>query len=192
MRKLLVPIIFICAIVGAFLGLNYSNLRSNKTLRIDPPKIVEQNPVGIPRRIKIPKINVDTGVESVAKDDKGNMDVPKNVFETAWYNLGPKPGEKGSAVLDGHLDTQTGAPAVFWNLGKLSTGDTIEITDSQNKVYIFKVTKVMNYNLNNIPLEQIFSIATEPMLNLITCGGHYDHVQHQYLERTVVYSKLDD
>ncbi len=70
-------------------------------------------PVSFPKILSIPKLEVNAEIETVGLDNKGAMDVPKNAMNVAWYNLGPKPGEKGNAVMAGHLDTITLARLYF-------------------------------------------------------------------------------
>src|SRR5438128_2185263 len=69
--------------------------------------------ISSPTTIRIPAIHINARVESVGLDSEGHMAVPKVPANVAWYNLGPKPGEDGNAVIDGHIDTITGEPAVF-------------------------------------------------------------------------------
>lgn len=145
---------------------------------------------GVPETISIPKINVQATVESVGMDSQGRMDVPKNAVDTAWYSPGFRPGTKGSAVIDGHYDRVTGAPAVFWNLKLLTTGDTIIVTDNNGKKYTFAVTQLTKYPDNNFPIKQVFAASDIPLLNLITCNGVWDNVSKNYSDRLVVYSKL--
>ena len=45
------------------------------------------------------------------------MGTPKNPENAAWYELGPRPGEEGSAVIDGHYGT--------WKNGKTSAFDRL-------------------------------------------------------------------
>ncbi len=93
-----------------FLSKNLDNLESSKTnIALDFPLRIVPNPV----KIKVPKIDIEADIESVALDDHGRMDVPQNVLNVAWYNLGVKPGQKGNAVFAGHYDKPDGSPAVF-------------------------------------------------------------------------------
>ena len=62
----------------------------------------EQATSGFPVRLRIPSINVDAPVEYVGLTPDGAMDVPKERANVAWFNLGPRPGENGSAVVAGH------------------------------------------------------------------------------------------
>lgn len=188
---------FILFLVIAFMGFLWVNTpaRDNPLLIDDaktsqsptPTEAPEEEKIGVPTRLKIPAINVDAPVESVAQDSAGRMDVPKNSRNVAWYNLGYYPGQIGSAVMSGHLDNRDGSRAVFWDLEKLKSGDELIVTDSQGKEYVFEVTKVVKYKTNEVPLKDVFASHGTEQLNLITCegtfiGGIYDH-------RLVVYSE---
>jgi len=77
--------------------------------------LVQADP-GLPVRLKIPKINVDSAFEYVGLTPQGAMDVPKGPAEVGWFKLGTRPGEIGSAVVAGHSGWKNGIPAVFDNL----------------------------------------------------------------------------
>ena len=195
--KLLVLLIILGGIVGLSYRYAFSHSVSTSKRQFLGVQAPTQSPTaeltpspGIPQTISIPKINVQATVESVGMDSQGRMDVPKNAVDTAWYNPGFRPGTKGSAVIDGHYDRATGAPAVFWNLKLLTSGDTIIVTDNNGKKYTFSVTQVAKYPDNNFPLTQVFAASDTPLLNLITCNGVWDKVAHNYSDRLVVYSKL--
>ncbi len=99
------------------------------------------------------------------------MAVPKGWNNVGWYNLGYKIGENGSAVIDGHYDTVTGAPAAFYKLGNLNPGDSIEVIDDRGASLKFTVTRKESYPFDGVPLQAIFASAGKVSLNLITCGG---------------------
>jgi LPXTG-site transpeptidase (sortase) family protein len=155
-----------------------------------PGQSGQEQEAGIPQKLRIPKFNIEATVEGVGLDAQKRMDIPKNSDDVGWYDLGPKPGEKGNAVIDGHLDKVTGAPSVFWNIAKLSAGDSIYVTDSNGKEYTFSVVKVSEYPDNNFPIQEVFGSSSVPMLNLITCQGTWDSAAKNYSDRVVVYSRL--
>jgi len=196
MQKIVVLIFLSVAIaVGIFLGFSVHNKSASltqqtlKTVISSQPLPSPTPAVGIPETFSIPSLHVTAQIEQVAMDSQGRMDVPKNVFDVAWYDLGVKPGEKGSAVIDGHYDTQTGAPAVFYDIAQLKSGDTIIITDNNGKSYTFTVTLNTNYPYDQLPLQKIFATNDRPRLNLITCSGVWDKQQHNYSTRDVVYAE---
>lgn len=145
---------------------------------------------GIPVLIRIPKIGVNAEIEQVGLDAQGNMGVPKRVADTVWYKLGTRPGERGAAVIAGHLDTVTGAPSVFWDLKNLKQGDIIIVSDDKNKQYEFAVTEIKVYPFDKVPLKEIFGATDAKRLNLITCVGEWDKGSSNYSNRLVVYAKM--
>lgn len=149
-----------------------------------------QKVLALPKRLLIPKLSVNAVIESVGMDEKGNMAVPEHADNAAWYNLGFKPGENGSAVIDGHFDKVTGAPAVFYNLASLTPGDTVQIEDNDGTILTFKVTSSHAYPFDQLPLQKIFNSPGKPTLNLITCDGVFNKSQKNYSERLVVYTEL--
>ena len=151
----------------------------------------ESTSAPIPTHLTIPALNINAGIEPVGIKSDGSMATPtQNVWENAgWYQFGARPGDRGSAVLDGHLDRVGGAPAVFWGLGSLHRGDKVMITNARGQQLTFVVTQVAMYGLQQAPLEHIFGDTSGKYLNLITCAGDWIPSQHSYSVRLVVYTK---
>lgn len=143
----------------------------------------------IPVRLMIPSLKIDTAVESVGKAEDGEAGVPQNSKNAAWYNVGPKPGAAGNAVISGHLDDKVGR-AIFWRLRELKVGDTITVVDKAGTQRHFKVLEVAAYPYTKAPLNKIFGFDLEHDLNLITCTGRWNNSTHTYAQRLVVYTRL--
>jgi sortase (surface protein transpeptidase) len=143
-------------------------------------------------RLLIPAIKVNASIEIVGKTPEGLMDVPThNKWVTVgWYKNGPKPGQVGSAVIDGHLDRDGGAPAVFWDLHKLHLDDVVSVQSKTGRTLHFKVIKVAKYAPDAAPVAQIFGNNNGIFLNLITCAGVWVPAENQPSQRLVVYTKL--
>ena len=210
MKKSLVVLLFIIIIVGGiFTGvavmssqnskavLSYSSTKTQKPLST---KIQQSSPtkpqspteiIGIPQHLAIPAIKVDANIEQVGLDPQRNMDVPKTDITVGWYKLGYKPGEKGSAVFDGHLDRADGSPAVFWKISDLKAGDKIITPDSNGYSYSFSVTRLVKYPYDGLPLNEVFGLSDKAKLNLITCNGAWSSTTKNYSHRLVVYSQRD-
>ncbi len=146
---------------------------------------------GLPKKVVIKSIDVEADVESVGMDAQGRMDVPKDDFNVAWYNLGFKPGENGSAVIAGHFDSRTGGPAIFYRLSELQDGETITVEYENGNSFNFKVTDKKEYDFDKVPLEEVFNSTDKPRLNLITCDGVFNSSSKNYSKRLVVYSELE-
>ncbi len=146
--------------------------------------------VGLPVRLKIPSIFVDAAVEQVAQTPDGAMDAPKDYNNTAWYLLGPRPGETGNAVIDGHVDSTTGK-AIFWDLRKLLRGDAIIVVGSDGVERRFVVMGSESYIRDAVPLDRVFGPTTGTHLNLITCDATstFDRTHGAYAGNLVVYAE---
>lgn len=162
-----------------------STSTASKTTQAPGPKAA-----GIPVRIQIPKIGMNAAVEQVGLQVNGEMGVPASWWTVGWYNLGYKVGDNGSAVMSGHYDTSTGAPAVFYKVKNLAPGDIITVTNSNGSVYKFRVFKREEYPWNQLPMQNIFNTSGRTQLNLITCSGTWDRATKNYSHRTVVYSEV--
>lgn len=151
----------------------------SKQKKIDP---------GLPVRIKIPKIKADAGFEYVGITSDGAMGVPEGPAEVAWFDLGPRPGEIGNAVIAGHSGWKNGTPAVFDNLYKLKKGDKLSVTDGKGIVSSFVVRQIRKYDPNASASEVFNSNDNKAHLNLITCTGIWNYASKSHSERLVVFT----
>ncbi|MDQ6603764.1 MAG: class F sortase, partial [Chloroflexota bacterium] len=136
-----------------------------------------------------PSINVDAAIENVGLTSDNLMDVPKYYDEAAWYQLGPRPGERGNAVISGHVDSTKGS-ALFWDLRKLVPGDTITVVGDDGIERRFVVTASERYTPGGAPLTRIFGAADGVHLNLITCDADtpFDSTSGAYTGYLLIYA----
>lgn len=142
----------------------------------------------VPVRLTIPALGVNAPMELLGLTSDGAMQAPVGWWDAGWYRYGPLPGQTGNAVVAGHLDSTTG-PALFWRLTSLGYGARVSVTLSNGQVEDFAVQRQVSYADNNAPLGQIFGPAATANLNLITCGGTWNAAQHNYSNRTVVFTR---
>lgn len=154
-------------------------------------KSLSTNQVELPKTLTIDSLDIKSKVEQVGLDKQGAMGTPKNEQQVGWYKFGPRPGDVGNAVIDGHTDTKTG-PAVFNRLNELKKGETIKIKDASGRTLVFRVKKLVEYGHLDAPLEKIFGASDQRNLNLITCIGVYDENEGTYDNRLVVFTELDE
>ena len=86
----------------------------------------------VPKTLIIPSLKVEANVDQVGLLKNGQIGVPNGTQNVAWYKEGAKPGQKGNAIIDGHVDSYKG-PAVFFNLKKLNKNDKIYIVGKNGK-----------------------------------------------------------
>lgn len=142
---------------------------------------------GLPVRLQIPKLQVDSHVIYVGVAKDGSMSVPTNVTDTGWYKYGALPGNTGTAVIAGHLNGLRGESGVFSNLDKLAAGDTITVTENNGLILTFIVRETRTYGQNEQPAE-VFNSTSGSHLNLITCTGNWDSSEHRFAKRLVVFA----
>lgn len=140
-------------------------------------------------RIRIPAIGVDADVLSVGLDPQGALEVPpfRDALKVGWYELGPRPGERGPAVLVGHRDAPAEGgdrgrrgyrDAVFARLDRLRPGDRIETTTAAGRRTTFNVTAVATYRTADFPTATVYAPAIGAQLRLLTCGGRIGRDGH--------------
>jgi sortase (surface protein transpeptidase) len=142
-----------------------------------------------PVRIEIPAIGVRAPVIPLGLNPDRTLEVPTDFGETGWWTGGPRPGERGPAVVAGHVDSKTG-PAVFFRLGDLRSGDEIVVVRRDGSRTRFRVQRSERYPKGDFPTAKVYGSTPGPTLRLITCGGDFDRSTGHYLDNTVVYAGL--
>jgi hypothetical protein len=145
-----------------------------------------------PVSLAIPAIGVDSAVLHLGLNADGTIQVPSLVTSAgmaAWYKYSATPGQVGASVIEGHVDSYQG-PAVFFRLGALNPGDTIDVRLADGVTAIFRVTGVREYLKTQFPAKAIYGATDYAALRLITCGGVFDYATGHYLSSTVVFASL--
>jgi sortase (surface protein transpeptidase) len=117
------------------------------------------------------------------------VQVPTNDIEPGWFRLGPTPGQIGSAVILGHVDTYQG-PGVFFQLRTLRAGDQVQVSLADGVVANFAVTAVTQYTKAQFPAQEVYQSHGSSELQLVTCGGAFDSQTGHYLSNIVVYTSF--
>ena len=165
-------------------------------LAIDKPIIVlnEKKPeiIGLPKRLKIPIINVDANIIEVGLTPDGAMDTPKELDEVAWYKLGPNPGEKGNAVIAGHYGFFNGKGSIFNDLHTLNKGDKLQIIDEKGLEILFTVKESRRYDPSDDATDIFISKDDKVHLNIITCDGTWKNDEKTYSNRLVIFTDKEE
>jgi sortase (surface protein transpeptidase) len=88
--------------------------------------------------------------------------------------------------MAGHIDYWDVGPSVFYNLGSVQTGAEIIVTGDDGLQYPFTVDWTELFTSDDMPMDEITGPTDTQSLTLITCGGAFDYVNGEYLQRTVV------
>jgi LPXTG-site transpeptidase (sortase) family protein len=144
------------------------------------------SPVALPVRVVIGGIGVDAPLTVRGVDENGDMEVPSDPEDVAWYDFSARPGEGGNVVLSGHVDYRGYGPAVLARLDELERGDMVELHAADGSIFRYGVTVTVSYEAESAPAEQIVGPTARETVTLITCGGRFDQAAGQYSHRLIV------
>jgi LPXTG-site transpeptidase (sortase) family protein len=140
-----------------------------------------------PARLIIPSIKVNAAIDFVGLTRSGAMGNPIGRVRVAWYDLGPRPGALGSAVIAGHRGRSARTPTVFDHLSSLRAGDLVYVKDAKGATVTFIVRNSRVYDAST-KAPEVFSSASGAHLNLITCDGSWDKANSGFTKRIVVFT----
>lgn len=141
---------------------------------------------GTPAHVRLPSIGVDAPVVDLGKNPDGTLEVP-DWQEAGWWRRGPEPGERGPAVIVGHVDSQSG-PAIFSRLDELRAGDLIEVALDQGGTARYRVDRSERFAKDAFPTRDVYELTPGPELRLITCDGEFDSSTGHYVDNLVVFA----
>jgi hypothetical protein len=156
-----------------------------------PPSVAALSTVrSVPVSLTIPAIGLSVSLGgTLGLNADGSVQVPGGTAQPGWYRLGPTPGQIGSAVILGHVDSHLG-PGVFFQLRTLAAGDQVDVGLSDGITAHFTVNGVAMYDKQNFPAQRVYGSDGSSTLQLVTCGGVFDHRTGSYLSNIVVYTSL--
>ena len=163
---------------------------AGSTTTTSPSKVLPQFALrSTPVQLQVPAIALDVSLSTLGLNLNGTVQVPTDIQQPGWYRLGPTPGQDGSAVILGHVDSYRG-PAVFFKLRSLVAGDLVDVTLADGVSAQFKVTSVAQYTKTSFPDQLVYGGHGQSTLQLVTCGGTFDSRTGHYLSNMVVYTSL--
>lgn len=147
---------------------------------------------GSPVRLTIPRLNVNAGFQYNGLKSDGVMEIPDNIVDVGWFTGSPRPGEKGVAIITGHVAQIRGGiktkPGVFNNLNELRAGDKLSVLNDKGKTVTFVVRESRNYDPSADATDVFTSKDGGAHLNIITCEGTWNPAKLSYTQRLVVFT----
>jgi sortase (surface protein transpeptidase) len=143
----------------------------------------------VPVRIDIPRIGVSSSLDRLGRAPDGTVETPplRRAAVAGWYELGPRPGDPGSAVILGHVDSKRG-PAVFFRLRELRRGDEVRVSRADGSVLRFVVQRTEQSDKQRFPTDDVYYPTLTPGLRLVTCGGLFDYRSGHYRSNIIVFA----
>jgi sortase (surface protein transpeptidase) len=143
----------------------------------------------VPVRIEIPAIGVTSSLDRLGRAADKTVQVPSRWEVAGWYAAGTRPGDPGSAVILGHVDSRSG-PAVFYRLRELRRGDLVEVARADGSTVRFAVQRTEQYDKRRFPTDEVYYPTLTPALRLVTCGGEFDATAGHYRSNIIVFATL--
>ncbi|MFP3969576.1 class F sortase, partial [Actinomadura fulvescens] len=145
-----------------------------------------------PVKVVIDRLGVTAPVGPVGLRRDGSVQVPplSRVHEVGWYRYGPVPGERGPAVLLGHVDSGRGGPGVFHRVRTLRPGDTVRVIRADGRSVRFRITSVEDVSKDRFPTARVYGDLDHAGLRLITCGGSFDRARRSYTRNVIAWARL--
>jgi sortase (surface protein transpeptidase) len=143
----------------------------------------------VPVRIDIPRIGVSSSLIRLGRAADGTVEVPDPPAVAGWYAPGTRPGDPGSAVILGHVDSDHG-PAVFYRLRELRRGDEVRVRRADGSTLRFVVQRTQQYPKARFPTDDVYYPTLTPELRLVTCGGVFDSSWGHYLSNIIVFARM--
>lgn len=169
------------------LGVTISRTNITEVKAVTPEKTSSTQHIthDYPIRIIAPSIKLDSPIQGMGLNKKGELDVPSGkTNNVGWYKNGVTPGQAGAAVLDAHVF------AAFSKLQYLTPGSDIYILMASGKKLHFTVNAAKKFKLSEIESSDLFQKTSHQVLNLITCAGNLTKDHSTYDHRLVVYTSL--
>ncbi|WP_336650477.1 class F sortase [Kocuria rosea] len=153
----------------------------------DPAVLGASEPVSL----SVPATSTESELLHLGLREDGSLEVPPEGpgAPASWYTGSPTPGERGPAVLLGHVNATGGGPGVFAGLRALEPGDTIEVTREDGSTAVFAVDRGEQYGKDDFPTLEVYGNTEGSELRLITCDG-FDPATGEFDDNYVVYASL--
>ena len=144
-----------------------------------------------PVSLSVPATGTESELLRLGLREDGSLEVPPEGpgSPASWYTGSPTPGERGPAVLLGHVNATGGGPGVFAGLRALEPGDAIEVAREDGSTAVFAVDRGEQYGKDGFPTLEVYGNTEGSELRLITCDG-FDPATGEFDDNYVVYASL--
>ena len=148
-------------------------------------------PRSTPLQLAVPSIGLSAPLLGLGMDSRGAPELPpfSEPRTAGWLRDSVTPGEAGTAVLVGHVDTRTG-PAVMWNLSAVRPGALVQVSRLDGTTAVFTVDRLRAYSKAGFPAALVYGPTPDAELRIITCGGGFDRTRQEYTGNVVLFAHL--
>lgn len=148
-------------------------------------------PPAVPAEVRIPAIDAVSTLVALGLNPDDTVEVPpvETPMQAGWYRYGPPPGDRGPAVVLGHVNG-AGKEGIFARLHELTAGAEVLVARNDGRTAVFTVTEVVRVSKLDFPTESVYGNTDAAELRLITCGGDFDRNRRSYTDNIIAYATL--
>ncbi|WP_203963006.1 class F sortase [Actinocatenispora thailandica] len=141
-----------------------------------------------PIRIRVPGVGIDAPIGPLRVGADGVLPPPRAFDRAGWWQAGPEPGERGPAVIVGHVDSYRG-PAVFFRLSTIADGARIFVDRADGSTAVFAEQRIERRAKTAFPTKAVYGSTSDSELRVITCGGRFDRRKRSYRDNVIVFAR---
>ncbi|WP_306232013.1 sortase domain-bontaining protein [Agrococcus beijingensis] len=148
-------------------------------------------PASRPVQVTIPALErvADLVVTGMRADRRLEVPPEPEGSPASWYDGSPTPGERGAAVLLGHVNSPIDDSGVFYGLETMQAGDLVEVAREDGSVAVFETYRVESFAKDAFPTRAVYYPVPGAELRLITCDS-FDDNPDEFPNNLVVFAKL--
>ena len=156
-----------------------------------PPANTSSTATAEPAEVRIPKIDAVSSLVPLGLNADRTVQVPPvdTPEQAGWFTGAPRPGDRGPAVLLGHVNGG-GQAGIFARLAELDPGDEVLVERADGSTVRFTVRRVDQVPKTEFPTDEVYGDTDGPELRLITCGGSFDEGADSYRDNIIVYAAM--
>ena len=151
-----------------------------------PAEEAAPDPVGV----RIAALDLHLETIPLGLEDDGRLEVPDDPHVAGWWIGGANPGERGPAVVVGHVDSHEG-PGAFYDLARVPVGERVSIDRADSTSVHFRVERIEEHPKDDFPTTAVYGDTDAPTLRLITCAGEFDPDARSYEDNVIVFLELE-
>lgn len=146
-----------------------------------------------PVQVRYPAIDAEVPVEPRGVADDGQMDLPDDAGQAAWYQYGMTPAdEAGTTVIAAHAGSDETPFGPFYGLLQSQRGDEVIVVDSAGDEHRYHVTATEQLDKDGLDFTPYFGRSGPHQLVLITCGGQWVPERSSYTDNVIVVAEPID
>lgn len=145
-----------------------------------------------PKSFSSDKLGGISRVIQYSTSDTVGLQLPKNLYDLAWYKSSAKPNSSGATVITGHVSGPSKAGPLY-NINQLNKDDVLSLTQGDGKTIKYKVagTEIIPAaSLDTAKLLDSFD-PYKPGLNIVAPYGDNKNDVTKYDKRYIVYAVKD-